>query len=140
MLAKPDGLRVGSARGVSGSGAGGTIYAVVVAALADPLVLDGNLVEQCRQWTMGEGQTMARMSLVDSPRIEGANTLGILSTATTSAESGAGINCRAYAFVAYLGNYYTFATIVTDPGSPQPPLAPDFAADLLVKIVSTLRS
>ncbi|MBY0442735.1 MAG: DUF5642 family protein [Mycobacteriaceae bacterium] len=140
MLAKPDGLRDGSARGVSGSGAGGIIYAVVVAAASDSLVLDENLVDQCRQWIMGDGPTTASVSLVDSPHIEGVQTLGMLSVVTASVEGSAGTNCRAYTFVAYLDSYYAFSTLVTDPGSPQPPLTADFADDLLVKMVSALRS
>lgn len=140
MLANPGGLRDGSARGVSGSGTGGIIYAVVVAASSDSLVRDENLVERCRQWTMDDGRTTASVSLVDSPHIEDVRTLGMMSSATTSVEGSAGINCCAYTFAAYLDSYYAFSTLVIDPGSPRPPLDPDFAADLLVKMVSTLRS
>ena len=42
-------------------------------------------------------------------------------------------------FSAYLGDYLVFVTVVTDPGSPNPALGQEFAADLLVKTVSALR-
>jgi hypothetical protein len=58
----------------------------------------------------------------------------------SSVESGTEIDSRAYTFTAYLGGYYAFTTMTTDPGSALPALPPQFAADLLVKTVSTLRS
>jgi hypothetical protein len=42
--------------------------------------------------------------------------------------------------MAYLGDYYAFTTLISDPGSPESPLTPQFAADLLVKTVSALRA
>ncbi|MBW8711263.1 MAG: DUF5642 family protein, partial [Mycobacterium sp.] len=52
-----------------------------------------------------------------------------------------GTETRSHAdtFTAYLGDYVTFVTVVSDPGSPNPALGQDFAADLLVKTVSALR-
>ena len=44
-----------------------------------------------------------------------------------------------YTFSAYLGDNLVFVTVVADPGSPNPPLGQEFAADLLVKTVSALR-
>jgi len=38
-----------------------------------------------------------------------------------------------------LGEYVAFITVVTEPGSPNPALGQDFAAELLVKTVSALR-
>lgn len=139
-LADPTGLRDGSAQGVSGSGTGGIVYAVVAATSPGPLILDSALTEQCRQWFMSDGHTTASVELIDPPRIDGVETLGMLSTVTTSVEGSTEIDCRAYTFVAYLGDYYAFTTLVTDPGSTQPPLAADFSADLLVKLMSALRS
>ncbi len=57
----------------------------------------------------------------------------------SSVESGTQIDSKTYTFAAYLGNYYAFTTLTTDPGSAVPSLPPQFAADLLVKTVSTLR-
>jgi hypothetical protein len=38
-----------------------------------------------------------------------------------------------------LGDYFAFTTLISDPGSPDPALTTEFAADLLVKTVSALR-
>jgi hypothetical protein len=137
-LADPGNGRDQSAQGLSGSGAGGIIDTIVVA-LPGPVDLDQNLVAACRQWTMTAGHTTASVRLTDSPRIDGAETLGMVADIRSSVESGTEIDSRAYTFIAYLGNYYAFTTLTTDPGSALPALPPQFAADLLVKTVSTLR-
>ena len=129
-----------SAQGISGSGAGGIVYAVVAAAASGPVSLDHSLVGQCRGWTMTSGRATARVHLVDAPRIDGAETLGMATDITTSVEGGNQIGSRANTFTAYLGDYYAFTTLISDPGSPQSPLTPQFAADLLVKAVSALRA
>ncbi len=139
-LADPAGGHGQSAHGISGSGAGGTVYAVVVAAQAGPVVLDQNLLGQCRQWSLTGQRASARVHLVDAPHIDGAETLGMAAEINTSVEGGNEIGSRASTFTAYLGNYYAFTTLVSDPGSPNPALTQQFAADLLVKTVSALRS
>ncbi|KLO32473.1 DUF5642 family protein [Mycobacterium haemophilum] len=128
-----------SAQGVSGSGAGGIVDAVVVA-LPGPVAVGRDLLTACGQWTMTAGRAAASVRLTDAPRIDGVDTLGMTADVRTSVESGAETNSRTYTFTAYLGNYYAFTTLTTDPGSALPALAPQFAADLLVKTVSTLRS
>ena len=139
-LADPGNGRDQSAQGVSGSGAGGIVDAVVVALTPGPAALDANLAASCGQWTMSDGHTTARIRLTAPPRIDGAETLGMVADVKTSVESGTEIDSRTYAFIAYLGDYYAFTTLTTDPGSVLPALPPQFAADLLVKTVSTLRS
>jgi Domain of unknown function (DUF5642) len=138
-LADPAGGHGQSAQGISGSGAGGIVYAVVAAAPTGPVALDQSLVAQCRGWTMTSGRATARVHLVDPPRIDGAETLGMATDITTSVEGGNEIGSRANTFTAYLGDYYAFTTLISDPGSPHSPLTPQFAADLLVKTVSALR-
>jgi hypothetical protein len=138
-LADPGNGRNQSAQGVSGSGAGGIIDSIVVA-LPGPVDLDHNLVAVCGQWTMTAGHTTASVRLTDPPHIDGAETLGMVVDIKSSVESGTETDSRAYTFTAYLGNYYAFTTLTTDPGSALPALPPQFAADLLVKTVSTLRS
>jgi hypothetical protein len=139
ILADPGDGRGQSAQGVSGSGSGGIVDAVVVflPGLAGP---DHNVVAACGQWSMVAGRTTASVRLTDAPRIDGAETLGMVADVRTSVESGTEIDSRAYTFTAYLGDYYAFTTLTTDPGSALPALPPQFAADLLVKTVSTLRS
>lgn len=137
-LADPGDRRDQSAQGFSASGAGGIIHAVVVA-LPGPVNLDRGAVAVCGRWTMGDGHTTATTHLVDAPHIDGAETLGMVTDTKSSVESGTEIDSRAYTFIAYLGNYYAFTTLTTDPGSALPALPPQFVADLLVKTVSTLR-
>jgi hypothetical protein len=139
-LADPAGGHGQSAQGISGSGAGGIVYAVVAAAPTGPVALDQSLVNQCHEWTMTGRRATARVHLVDPPRIDGAETLGMAVDITTSVEGGNEIGSRANTFTAYLGDYYAFTTVISDPGSPDSPLTPQFAANLLVKVVSALRA
>jgi Domain of unknown function (DUF5642) len=139
-LADPRNGRDQSAQGVSGSGSGGIVVAVVVALQPGPATLDHDLVASCGQWTMAGEHETARLHLTDPPHIDGAETIGIVADIRTTVESGSEIDSRAYTFIAYLGDYYAFTTLTTDPGSVLPALTPRFAADLLVKTVSTLRS
>lgn len=142
MLADPGNGRDESAQGVSGSGSGGIVDAVVVylPGLPGPLAPDHDVVAVCGQWTMKAARTTVSVRLTDAPSIGGAETLGMVADVRTSVESGTEIDSRAYTFTAYLGDYYAFTTLTTDPGSVLPALPPQFAADLLVKTVSTLRS
>ncbi|HTZ14584.1 MAG TPA: DUF5642 family protein [Mycobacterium sp.] len=139
-LADPAGGHGQSAQGISGSGAGGIVYAVIAAAPTGPVALDQSLVNQCHEWTMTSRRATARVHLVDPPRIDGAETLGMAADITTSAEGGNEIGSRANTFTAYLGDCYAFTTVISDPGSPDSPLTPQFAANLLVKVVSALRA
>ena len=138
-LADPGSGRDQTAQGFSASGNGGIVDAVVVA-LPGPVDLDRGVVAVCARWTMSDGHTAANVGLVDAPHIDGAETLGMVADAKSSVESGTEIDSRTYTFTAYLGNYYAFTTLTTDPGSAIPPLPSRFAADLLVKTVSMLRS
>lgn len=138
-LADPGDGRDQSAQGVSGSGSGGILNAVVVA-LPGPVNLSDDVVTACGQWTMAAGRTTASVHLTDAPHIDGAQTVGMVADVRSSVESGTEIDSRTYTFTAYLGNFYAFTTLTTDPGSVVPTLPPQFAADLLVKTVSTLRS
>jgi len=137
-LADPAGGHGQSAQGISGSGAGGIVYAVVAAAPTGPVSLDQSLVAQCQSWTVTSGRATARVHLVNPPRIDGAETLGMATDITTSVEGGNEIGSRASTFTAYLGDYYAFTALISDPGASHSQLTPQFAADLLVKAVSTL--
>jgi Domain of unknown function (DUF5642) len=140
VLADPAGGHGQSAQGISGSGTGGIVYAVVAAAPTGRVALDQSLVNQCHEWTMTSRRATARVHLVDPPRIDGTETLGMAADITTSAEGGNEIGSRANTFTAYLGDYYAFTTVISDPGSPDSPLTPQFATNLLVKVVSELRA
>ncbi len=138
-LADPAGGHGQRAQGISGSGAGGTVYAVVVAAPTGPVTLDHALVAQCRQWRMTGRRARAHIQLVDAPHIADAETVGMTVEIATSVEGGNEIASQASTFIAYLGDYYAFTTLISDPGSPHAALTPQFAADLLMKTVSAVR-
>ena len=138
-LADPAGGHGQRSQGFSGSGAGGTVYTAVVAAPVGPAALDHALVAQCRQWRMTGRRASARIHLVDAPHIDAAETLGMAVEIATSVEGGNEIASQASTFTAYLGDYYAFTTLISDPGSPHPALTQQFAADLLMKTVSAVR-
>jgi hypothetical protein len=81
----------------------------------------------------------ARVRLVEAPHIDAAETVGMTVEIVTSVEGGNEIASQANTFTAYLGDYYAFTTLISDPGSPHASLTPQFAADLLVKTVSAVR-
>jgi hypothetical protein len=123
-------------RGWSASGAGGIVYAVVAASKS---TLDTTLVDECRQWTVSDGHTSGNVTMLAAPTIDGPATVGLSTTTTTVVEGGTETHSHADNFSAYLVGYVAFVTVVTDPGSPNPALGQDFAAELLVKTVSALR-
>ncbi|OBJ89831.1 DUF5642 family protein [Mycobacterium asiaticum] len=127
-----------AAQGVSGSGPGGILDAVVVPVAAGSRP-NRELVSACARWELSAGRTKVSIQSADAPRIDGAETIGMVADIRAAVESGSEIDSRAYTFVAYLGQYCAFTTLTTDPGSMLPPLPAQFAADLLVKTVSTLR-
>jgi hypothetical protein len=122
-------------RGWSASGAGGIVYAVVAASTA---TLDPSLTDECGQWTVSAGHTSGSVTGVAAPAIDSAATVGLSTTTTTVVEGGTETHSHADTFTAYLAGYVAFVTVVTDPGSPNPSLGQDFAAELLVKTVSAL--
>jgi hypothetical protein len=126
----------GTTRGWSASGAGGIVYAVVAGSTA---TLDPSLIDECGQWTVSAGHTGGTVAFVAAPAIDGATTVGLSTSTTTVVEGGTETHSHADTFTAYLGDYVAFVTVVSDPGSPNPPLRQEFAADLLVKTVSALR-
>ena len=123
-------------RGWSASGAGGIVYAVVADSAA---TLEPSLVDDCGQWTVSAGHTGGNVAVVAAPAIDGAVTVGLSASTTTTVEGGTETHSRADTFIAYLGGYLAFVTVVGDPGLPNPQLGQEFASDLLVKTVSALR-
>jgi hypothetical protein len=126
-------------RGWSGSGGGGIVYAVVTGSPAAPVALDAVLLAECGQWTLSAGHTSGTVTFVAAPAIDGVTTVGMSAATRTVVEGGTETHSHADTFTAYLGDYVAIVTVVTDPGSPNPPLGQDFAAELLVKTVSALR-
>jgi Domain of unknown function (DUF5642) len=128
-----------SAQGLSASGPGGIVYVVVASATSGAVALDPALIADCSRWTLGNGRSSATVNLVAAPAVDGADTVGMAAEIRTVVESGTETDSRAQTYSAYLGEHFVFVTVVTDPGSPDPPLPPEFAADLLVKTVTALR-
>ena len=125
------------ARGLSASGVGGTVF-IVVSATADS-GLDADLLAQCDRWTMTFGHTSAEVTRIDPPSIERADTAAWGATTRTIVESGTETNARATTALAYLDHHVAYVTLVTDPGSPHPPLEPGFVSDMLATTVAALR-
>jgi Domain of unknown function (DUF5642) len=125
--------------GWSASGPGGIVHAMVVGGPSTPVTFDTAVLAECGHWTVTSGSTSGTVGLVDAPAIDGATTVGMTTVARTVVEGGTETTSAAYTFSAYLGDYLALVTVVTDPGSPNPPLGQEFAADLLVKTVSALR-
>lgn len=125
-----------TARGWSGSGPGGIVYAVVARTTAEP---DAGLAEQCGQWTVTGGHSRATVTAVAAPAISDADTTGMTTAISTVVEGGNETHLHADTFSADLGEFHCFVTVVSDPGAPTPPLDAGFAADLLVKTVSAMR-
>ena len=125
------------ARGLSASGVGGTVFVVVSA------TVDGtpgpDVFTQCGSWTMTFVQTSAQVIRTDAPAIEGADTAAWAATTRTIVESGSETNARATTALAYLDHHVAYVTLVTDPGSPDPPLDSGFVFDMLATTVAALR-
>jgi hypothetical protein len=125
-----------STRGWSASGAGGIVYAVVADAKA---ALDPALIDDCGRWTVSAGHTSGTVGFIPAPAIDGAATVGLTTSTGTVVEGGTQTHSHADTFTAYLDGYVVFITVVSDPGSSNPPLGQQFAANLLAKTVSALR-
>ncbi len=126
-------------RGWSGSGPGGIVHVVVTGSPPLHTGLDPALIADCGHWTLAGGHTSGSVTLVDAPAVDGAATVAMSTATTTVVEGGTETHAHADTVTAYLGDYVAFVTVVTDPGSPNPPLGQDFAATLLVKTLSALR-
>jgi Domain of unknown function (DUF5642) len=126
-------------RGWSASGGGGIVNAVVTGSPPAPVGLDSAVIADCGHWRLSGGHTSGEITFIAAPAIDGVETVGLSTASITVVEGGTETHSHADTFIAYLGHYVAFVTVVTDPGSPNPPLGQEFAAELLVKTVSALR-
>lgn len=125
-----------TATGWSASGPGGIVYAVVAAA---PGRLDATVTAECRKWTVSGGRTNGSVTLTPAPAIADALTVAMTTASRTVVEGGTQTQSHAETVTADLGDYVAFVAVVTDPGSPEPQLGPEFAASLMQETVSALR-
>lgn len=126
-----------AARGLSASGAGGTLF--VVAATLPTGIPAAELLGQCGRWTMSFGHTVAEVTSTEGPVIEGAQTVAWQAVARTIVEAGSETTADARTAIAYFDRHVALVTLVTDPGSPHPPLDSGFVAGLLTTAVAALR-
>ena len=124
-----------AARGLSASGAGGTVF-VVAAAVRSPAP---DADSDCENWTMRYGHTTAEVSRTAAPDIDNSRTLAWRAVARTVVESGSATVTHAATAIAYLDGHVVVVTVVTDPGSPHPALDSDFADGLLAAAVTAVQ-
>jgi len=125
------------ARGLSASGPGGTVF-IVASAMADDAP-GFDLITQCERWTMTFVHTSAEVTRVEAPAINGAVTVAWRAATRTIVEAGSETNSLATSASAYFDHHVVYVTLVTDPGSPDPPLDSGFVADTLATTVAALR-
>jgi len=125
------------ARGLSASGPGGTVFVVTSATTDDAPGLD--LLTQCDRWTMTFVHTSAQVIRIEAPVIEGAVTVAWRAATRTIVEAGSETNALATTASAYFDHCVAYVTLITDPGSPDPPLDSGFVADTLATAVAALR-
>ena len=126
-----------AARGLSASGPGGAVF--VVAASGPEGAPEAELLDQCGRWAMSFGYTSAEVTRTEGPVIERAQTIAWRASARTVVESGSATTADAVTAVAYFERHIAVVTLVTDPGSPHPPLDSGFVAGLLAATVAALR-
>lgn len=125
--------------GLSASGDGGQLYVGIAGAESASISFDPVLIGECGQWSMSAGHAYASVTLTEAPAIDGVPTLGMSTVIRTAVESGARTDSTAHTFTASPDGYFVFVTLIVDPGSPNPPLPAEFAAELLVKTVAAVR-
>ena len=125
------------ARGLSASGPGGTVFVVASAMVDDAPGPD--LLKECGSWTMAFVHTSAEVTRIEAPVIEAAVTVSWRAATRTIVEAGSETNSLATTASAYVDHHVVYVTLVTDPGSPHPPLDSGFVADTLATTVAVLR-
>jgi hypothetical protein len=83
--------------------------------------------------------TSAEVSRVEAPVIDGAVTVAWRAATRTIVEAGSETNSLATSASVYFDHHVVYVTLVTDPGSPDPPLDSGFVADTLATTVAALR-
>jgi len=126
-----------AARGLSASGPGGTVF--VVSAIRPDGAPTAELLGQCERWAMSFGHTTAEVVRTDGPSIERAQTLAWRAVARTVVESGSETTADIHTAVTYFDRHVVSVTLVTDPGSPYPPLGSGWVSELLATTVTELR-
>ena len=83
--------------------------------------------------------TSAEVTRTEAPVIDDAVTVAWRGATRTIVEAGSETNALASTASAYFDHHVAYVTLITDPGSPHPPLDSGFVADTLAAAVAALR-
>lgn len=128
-------------RGLSASGAAGTVYVTVTPDSGEPPA-EPEEPGACADWTMAYQHSTARVAPGVAPHIDGAVTAGLRAGSVTAVESAAHtestIRWLTAIPTAQPDGYLVAVTVITTPGTAEGPLTDDYAAGLLVAAVAVL--
>ena len=130
----PTGLK-GNMAAVSAEGEGNRFIAIAVET-SERVPYDSTIADKCKHVTMSGATVHGVVDIVDSPHIDGAQTLGTHRQLQTAVGSG-----ELYNYVAYLDDYLVVVTAnpLVTPNQPVGPVDTQRARDLLTAAVSAVR-
>jgi hypothetical protein len=131
----PAGLK-GNIASVSAEGQGNRFIAMAIET-SEPVRLDPAVVDKCGHVSFSGPDVRGVVDVVDSPHIEGVETLGKHRQLQTAVGSG-----ELYTYVAYLGDYLVVVTAnpLPAPNQPVPQVNVQRARQLLTDAVAAVRS
>jgi Domain of unknown function (DUF5642) len=137
--ALPPGLK-GNMAAVSAEGEGDRFIAIALET-SEQVRFDSTITDKCRHVTFTGGAEHGVVDVVDSPHIDGVQTLGVhrVIQATINGTSRSG---EIYSYLAYLGNYLVLATAnpLVVPNQPVGPVNVQRAQKLFTDAVAAVRS
>jgi hypothetical protein len=130
----PAGLK-GNISTLTAEGDGNRFIAMAVET-SEPVRLDPEIIEKCKHVTFTGDNVHGLVDVVDSPQIEGVQTLGKHRQLQTANAMG-----ELYTYVAYLGDYLVVVTAnpIPIPGQPVPAVNVQRAQQLLTDAVTAVR-
>jgi Domain of unknown function (DUF5642) len=135
----PPGLK-GNMAAVAAEGQGNRFIAIALETSA-PVPFDSAITDKCKHVTFSGGAVNGVVDVVDSPHIDGAQTLGLhrVLNATINRASRSG---EIYSYVAYLGSNLVLVTAnpLVVPNQPAPPVNVPRAQKLFTDAVAAVRS
>jgi len=134
----PPGLK-GNMAAVAAEGDGNRFIAIALET-SERVPFDSTITDKCRHVTFTGGAVHGSVDVVDSPHVDGAQTLGRhrVLEATINGTSRTG---EIYSYVAYLGNYLVLATAnpLVVPNQPVGPVDVERAQKLFTDAVAAVR-
>lgn len=134
----PQGLQ-GNMAAVSAEGNGNRFIAIAVET-SEPVQVDPEVREKCKHVVLDGNNIHGVVDVVDSPQIEGAQTVGTHRTLETRV-NGKPTTGELWNYVAYLGDAMVIVTAnpLIEPGKPPAPVDTARATKLLVDAVAAVR-